>query len=138
MDLAPPGDPELRRYLSNLGNSLRARFQTARDAADLDAAIDAGRRVVDLKSGPPRTPETWPTLRLALIEPVRAGRRCRGPGRRDRRGAAGRGPDPAWQSWLAPKSVEPRRLTLLRRFEHGGDAADLDAAIDAGAAGAWS
>jgi hypothetical protein len=41
-------------YLSNLGNALRARFERTRDRADLDAAIDAGRRAVAMEAAPPR------------------------------------------------------------------------------------
>ena len=46
--------------LSNLGGTLRARFEWAGDGADLDTAIEAGRRAVEI------TPPGHPGLAVRL------------------------------------------------------------------------
>ena len=109
-----------------------ARFERAGDAADLDAAIDAGRQAVDL------TPPGHPDLAVYLSNlgvPCAPG--SSGPGTprtwTPRSTPAGRPPtSPRPATPTCPAILSNLGSSLLSRFERAGDAADLDAAIDAG------
>ena len=109
-----------------------ARFERVGDAADLDAAVDAGRRAVDL------TPPDAPGLAACLADLgnslrtrfERAGDAADLDAAIDagRRAVALTPPgNPGLAGYLSSLGVSLRTL-----FERAGDAADLDAAIDAG------
>ncbi len=128
----PPGHPELPGYLSNLGNVLIMRFLEAGDTAEMDAAVDAEQRAVDL--APPDHPDLAKmrsNLGVALrIRFERAGDvadldAAIDAGRRAVDRAPPGHPELAMYLW----NLE---VALLARFERAGDAADLDAAVDAG------
>jgi hypothetical protein len=128
----PPGHPDLAWYLSNLGNSLRLRFERAGDIADLDAAVEAGRQAGD--ATPPGHPDRamslsglgdslrsrfeWAGDIADLDAAVEAGRQAvdaTPPGYPDLTG---------YLSGLGS--------SLRSRFQRTGDIADLDAAVEAG------
>ena len=128
---ATPADhPDRAGRLSNLGVALQTRFGRTGAAADLDAAIAAGRQAVDATPAdhPGRAVPVQPRHRAA----VRFGRTGagRGPRRRHRHRPAGRA--------TATPADHPDRAgrlsnlgtALQTRFERTGATADLDAAID--------
>ncbi len=116
--------------LSNLGGSLRARFERAGDAADLDAAIDAVRRAADL------TPPGHRDLAMYLSN--------LGVSLRTRFERAGDAADLDAAIDAGRRAVDlippghPDLAAYLSnlgdalrvRFERAGDAGDLDAAIN--------
>ena len=108
--LTPADHPDLSGHLSDLGLSLRTRFERIGNDADLDAAIDAGRRAVNLT--PPGNPNLAPYLsRLGV--PCLSGLSSpgtRGPGRRNRCLAAGGEATPPGNPNLARVPVEPGGL----------------------------
>ena len=123
--VASVDDSQRARYLLGLGEVLRVRFEQAGDAADLTAAVDAGRKAVAV--APHDDPWsltslavtlTWRFKRTGDMADINAAVDAA------RRGVANAsGDDPACLGNLG--------LALLYRFERTGSLADLDAAIQA-------
>jgi len=130
---ASPADlPGRATYLSNLGSTLRARFEWTGDRADLNAAVDAGRQAV--AAAPADDPgragylsDLGGTLQVRF---ERTGDRA------DLDAAI----DAGRKAVAATPISHPRHAGRLSdlgnalsiRFERTGDRADSDAAIDAG------
>ena len=132
VDLTPPGHPDLASSLADLGATLYAQFERSGDTADLDAAIDAGRRAVDLT--PSGDPDFLSNLGGALTT------RFRQRAQFDQAAAAAdldAGIDAGRRAVDLTLPGHPQLaayllnlgVSLLDRFKHADDTADLEAAI---------
>ncbi|WP_432956954.1 CHAT domain-containing protein [Micromonospora haikouensis] len=125
VDATAPGDAKRGTYLSNLGNALLTRFEQLASEADLDAAIEAHQAAV---TGWPDDPEhagMRANLDLALSTRARF---------RDQISELDRMIETARTG-----SMEQLSDLLQTRFDHAGDRADLEEAIQVRrAALAWA
>ncbi|MFY1598512.1 CHAT domain-containing protein [Micromonospora sp. WMMD737] len=115
VDATAPGDAERGTYLSNLGNALLTRFEQLASEADLDAAIEAHQAAV---TGWPDDPE-HAAMRANLDLALRARARFR-----DQISELDRMIEVARSG-----SAEQLSDLLQIRFDHAGDRADLEEAI---------
>ncbi|HEU5472710.1 MAG TPA: CHAT domain-containing protein [Actinophytocola sp.] len=128
--VCPPNHPDTARFLAHLCQALMTRFEHLTDPADADAAVDAARRAAASDDRPPRAYQL-DTLGAAL--------RHRGQHRHDlgdlteavrvHEQAVSAVPHGSAEHAGCLASLCTSRLAL---FEHTGQLADVDAAVDAG------